>query len=233
MTESSKSAPKPPAPGAQASRTCGIVGIVSGIILAPICVGFVAAIVLGIIAIVQSAKAKRLAAENPEDFARPTSSGLVMGIISVALPVVLIPVIFAIAAPALLGQRERVRSREVVANLDRGLNDLATQYDQLRENHESNPEIKAELEAHLLEAGRKETNPWNGQPAWSCTIAIADGITPKTDSAPAAIQPTELGQVRFMLQYPTTGQPGFLAGCANNRDYRGRIDTTFHKIEID
>ncbi len=100
---------KAPAPGAKAGRICGIVAIV----LALTCVGIPIAIILGIVAIVKTSKAKSLARSYPETYEIPSSSGLILGIVGLCLPVVMLPfagIVSAIAIPALLSQR--IRSRD-------------------------------------------------------------------------------------------------------------------------
>jgi type II secretory pathway pseudopilin PulG len=106
-----------PAPGAQAAKVCGILAIV----FALTCVGFPIAIVLGIVALVQHGKAKRLAKAQPEIYEPVPATGMVTGIIGLVLPVVMLPFVgigSAIAIPALLGQRERAREGAVQSNLD-------------------------------------------------------------------------------------------------------------------
>jgi type II secretory pathway pseudopilin PulG len=106
-----------PAPGAKAAKVCGILAIV----FALTCVGFPLAIVLGIVALVQQGKARRLVRAQPESYLSVPATGLVTGIIGLVLPVLLVPVagiVSAIAIPALLGQRERAREMAVQTNLD-------------------------------------------------------------------------------------------------------------------
>jgi hypothetical protein len=99
----------PEAPGARAARICGILAIV----LALTCLGIPVALVLGIVALVQHSKAKRLARAEPLRWGPVSSTGLVTGIIGLVIPVLMLPVtgiVAAIAIPALLGQRERARN---------------------------------------------------------------------------------------------------------------------------
>lgn len=107
----------PPAPGAKAAKVCGILAIV----FALTCVGIPAALVLGIVALVQHGKAKRLARAQPGTYEAVPATGLVTGIIGLVLPVVMLPfagIVGAIAVPALLSQRERAREVAVRANLE-------------------------------------------------------------------------------------------------------------------
>jgi len=104
-----------PAPGAKAAKVCGILAIV----FALTCVGIPVAVVLGIVALVQHGKAKRLARAQPEAYAPVPATGLVTGIIGLVLPVLLVPVagvVSAIAIPALLSQRSRAREAALKAN---------------------------------------------------------------------------------------------------------------------
>ncbi|WP_243302774.1 hypothetical protein [Geothrix oryzisoli] len=106
-----------PAPGAKAAKLCGILAIV----FALTCVGIPVAIILGIVALVQQAKAKRLAKAEPGRYQPVPATGLVTGIIGLVLPLLMLPflgIVGAIAIPAMLGQRERAREIAVQANLD-------------------------------------------------------------------------------------------------------------------
>jgi type II secretory pathway pseudopilin PulG len=106
-----------PAPGAKAAKVCGILAIV----LALTCAGIPIAIVLGIVALVKHGKAKRLARAQPDVYEPVPATGLVTGIIGLALPVVMLPfvgIVGAIAIPAFLGQRERARELAVQSNLE-------------------------------------------------------------------------------------------------------------------
>ncbi|MBI1754349.1 MAG: hypothetical protein HY014_17915 [Acidobacteria bacterium] len=106
-----------PAPGAKAAKACGILAIV----FALTCAGIPVAIVLGIVALVQQGKAKRLAKAQPDVYAPVTATGLVTGIIGLVLPVLMIPfvgIVSAVAIPALLVQRERAREIAVQSNLN-------------------------------------------------------------------------------------------------------------------
>jgi len=106
-----------PAPGAKAAKLCGILAIVFSLT----CVGIPIAIVLGIVALVQQGKAKRLARMQPELYEPVTATGLVTGIIGLVLPLLMIPfvgIVSAVAIPAYIGQRERTREVIVQSNLN-------------------------------------------------------------------------------------------------------------------
>lgn len=109
--------PLPQAPGAGAAKICGILAIV----FALTCVGIPVAIILGIVALVQQGKAKRLVKADPQAYAPVPSTGLVTGIIGLVLPVVMLPfvgIVSAIAVPAFLAQREAARAVVVKRTLD-------------------------------------------------------------------------------------------------------------------
>jgi type II secretory pathway pseudopilin PulG len=106
-----------PAPGAKAAKVCGILAIVSALT----CAGIPIAIVLGIVALVQQGKAKRLAKFQPDVYEPVPATGLVTGIIGLVLPVLMLPVVgiaSAVAIPAFLVHREQAREQAVQANLD-------------------------------------------------------------------------------------------------------------------
>jgi len=105
-----------PAPGAHAAKVCGILAIV----FALTCIGVPVAIILGIVALVQHGKAKRLARAQPGSYAPVPATGLVTGILGLVLPVLLVPVAgiaSAVAIPAFMVQRDRAREIAVQANL--------------------------------------------------------------------------------------------------------------------
>ncbi|HJV38832.1 MAG TPA: hypothetical protein VJ528_08345 [Geothrix sp.] len=106
-----------PAPGAQAAKVCGILSI----IFALTCVGLPVALILGIVALVQQAKAKRLAKADPQSYVPVPSTGLVTGIIGLVLAALMLPVMgmaAAFAIPAVVLQRELVREKAVQHHLD-------------------------------------------------------------------------------------------------------------------
>ena len=110
-------APLSSAPGAKAAKLCGIWSIIAS----ATCVGIPIGLVLAIIALVQQAKAKRLAKENPDFYELPTATGLVTGIIGLAMPVLMLPfigIVSAIAIPALLSQRNNAHMAAMNAVFD-------------------------------------------------------------------------------------------------------------------
>lgn len=107
-----------PAPGAKAAKVCGILSIV----FALTCVGLPVALILGIVALVQQAKAKRLAKVDPQGYAMVSSTGLVTGIIGLVLAALMLPVMgmaAAFAVPSVVLYREQVRETAVQHHLDR------------------------------------------------------------------------------------------------------------------
>lgn len=101
------------APGAKAALWCGILSIPTGLFCFPV------GIVLGIIALVQHGKAKRMVAESPQRFEQLSSAGFVTGIIGLIIGPIfgIIGMMSAIAIPALLGQREKAKSKAVQAQV--------------------------------------------------------------------------------------------------------------------
>ncbi|HET8901576.1 MAG TPA: hypothetical protein VFM84_06535, partial [Holophagaceae bacterium] len=140
--------PLSPAPGARGAKLCGIWSIIAAVT----CVGIPVGIVLAIIALVQQAKANRLAKENPDLYERPAATGLVTGIIGLAMPVLMLPFIgiaSAIAIPALLSQRARARDKAAMEHVVGRLGDLLGQYDKQRELNTAPEQIPSALEAYL------------------------------------------------------------------------------------
>ncbi|MDE3245614.1 MAG: hypothetical protein KGN80_05965 [Acidobacteriota bacterium] len=131
------------APGAKTGRICGILAIV----LALTCVGIPIAIILGIVAIVKTSKARSLARNYPDSYEIPSSAGLILGIVGLCLPIVMLPVAgiaSAIAIPALLSQRARARDHA-----------LLFQWGQVR----------SRAEALALESGASGGHPLTGDEA--------------------------------------------------------------------
>ena len=117
MSDAFPTSASTPAPGARAAKVCGILAIV----LALTCVGIPVAIVLGIVALVQHGKAKRLAKTDPGTYAPVPATGFVTGLIGLLLPLVMLPfvgIVSAIAIPALLVQREHAREMTLLRTLD-------------------------------------------------------------------------------------------------------------------
>ncbi len=94
----------PEGSGAKASRVCGILAV----FFAVTCVGFPIAVILGIVSLVQHAKARRAALDEPTIYARPTNTGLVLGIVGLALSIIAIPT-GVMATPIFLVLRDTKR----------------------------------------------------------------------------------------------------------------------------
>jgi len=110
------SAVQPSTPGVKAAKVCGILAI----LFALTCVGFPVAFVLGIVALVQHGKARRLVKAEPGVYPPVPATGLVTGILGLVLPVLMLPFVgmaSAVAIPALLAQRERAQETAVLSNL--------------------------------------------------------------------------------------------------------------------
>lgn len=201
----------PEAPGARAAFHCGLWGIIANFVLC-----LPASIGLGITAIVQANKARRLAQEHPDQYRRPTSSGLVMGIASLALLAVMPPfigIVSAIAIPAILSQRSRARDKAAIGNLMQGMGDLLPRCDELASHGRSPVEIRQELEAALRGRHGADRNPWNLQePAFTFTIAPVEGVEPAQATEVLASMPATEGRCAFAFQASTQGHPGWVGG---------------------
>jgi len=205
------------APGAKGSRICGILAIVASLT----CIGIPVGIILAIVALVQQAKAKRLARENPESYRVPTSSGLVLGIIGLVMPVLMLPfvgIVSAVAIPALLGQRTRAREKAVVMTLNTMLPDLANRYGRALETGAEPGVIKADLEQSLLTSPNLK-NPYNpGGPAFAHTIAVITATSEDEVAAAAQAQATTVGEVTFVMSVPLDPQGSrFVAGAVQTQ----------------
>lgn len=214
------------APGAKAARTCGLLSI----IFAVTCLGIPVAIVLGIVALVQQAKAKRLAGEFPLEYRVPTASGMVMGILGLVMPILMLPfvgVVSAIAIPAFVQQKNRAVDKVITNNLMSQLGALVSTYEQSREVGLDQPAIQAALEQVLRSA--PERNPANPQaPAFRYAISIVAAASEEEARQQAEAEVTSTGEVVFVLAFPPEPQqPGYLAGAARLKaPIDGAITTT-------
>jgi len=221
----------PEAPGAKGARICGILGI----LFALTCVGIPVAIILGIVALVQHAKAKRLAREFPQDYRVPTASGMVLGIVSLVMPVLLLPVVgivSAIAIPAALGQRERARDKACISNMHAQLSELVMEYDNAKGAGQDEVTVHASLEKRLQKDGGR--NPWNMQgPACRVTIPVVMASDKAQALAEAENIATEKGEVVFVLAYSTNpATPGYIAGAVRLGNARGGTEVMSKAVEL-
>lgn len=213
------------APGAKAGRLCGIWALVTLFLCFPV------AMVLGILALVKTAQAARLAKASPGTYLQPGSAGTVMGIIALAAFPVLLGVAGiagAIAIPAFVGQRDRARDRSAMADLDWTLGDLVGQYDKLKAESRPPEAIKAGMDAFLQSRAGISRNPWNpGAPAFSLTVAVVEGLDQGQVAEAARARATEKGQGAFVVQFPGDQRPGFLGGAVLlKRPVQGAIQYT-------
>lgn len=202
-----------PAPGARGAKLCGIWSLIAS----ATCVGLPIGIVLAICALVMSAKARRLAREEPETYARPTATGLVTGIIGLAMPVIMLPfigIVSAIAIPALLSQRARARDKASIENMVGRTGDLVGQWDKQREMNTPPDQIPAALEAYLKQTTASDKNPWSPTtPAFSYHIEIASNLDQDEIGQMAASEAVEKGQAVWIIELPEASRPGFISGA--------------------
>ena len=221
-----------PAPGAKAARICGITAIA----LSLTCVGIPIAIILGIVAIVKSSKAKRLARSHPETYEMPSSAGLILGIVGVCMPVVMLPfvgIVSAIAIPALLSQRARARDKMAITNLVGRLDDLTIEYDRLAEAKQPPEQIKGRLESYLKTAHAQDKNPWNAaEPAYRWTIAEGGPTKDETELV-AREQAKVLGQAVFVFTAPIQGRSGFIGGAVRVQNMVNGENTVTKAVAIE
>jgi type II secretory pathway pseudopilin PulG len=221
------------APGSKGAKICGILSIV----FAATCVGFPVALVLAIVALVLQAKAKRAARDFPQDYAAPTNTGMVTGIIGLVLAVVVLPIlgiISAIAIPALLGQRSRARDKASISNMQAQLSLLLMEYDNARGTGLDSAAAHKALEERLKTATDK--NPWNIQaPAYRYEIAIVSPGTRQQILDEAEAAATEPGVVVFVMapQPPDLSGPAYLAGAVRMGQPNATPPVFSKAIELD
>jgi type II secretory pathway pseudopilin PulG len=182
---------------------------------------FPAGMILGIIAIVQSQKAQRLARENPGTYTKPGNAGMVMGIVGLAiLPILaLVGIMSAIAIPALLGQRARARDKVCVVNLRQRLGDLEGEYLRLKDANRPPQEIREDLERHLRQQASAARNPWDvASPAFSYSVAVVEGKDAEGFDAATRAGASAMGQCAYTIQFPGERQPGLLGGAVRTQN---------------
>lgn len=206
-----------PAPGARAAKLCGIWSLIASVT----CVGIPIGVVLAIIALVQQAKAKRLAKENPDHYELPTNTGLVTGILGLAMPVVMLPfigIVSAIAIPALLSQRSRERDIAVHWNMLKATGDLVGQYDLLAIQKTPLDQVPAALEAWLKKDTAADKNPWDvAAPAFNYHIEVVSDLDEAGMDDRVSAEASALGQPVFIIELPAQGRSGYLAGAVRTQ----------------
>lgn len=116
---------RPQPPSAKSAKTFGILGICSHLLCL---LGAPFAVLFGILALVRHGRAKREHAEYPDAYAQPRATGLVTGIVALAMLVTVLPstgIVAAIAIPALLGQREKAKIRAVESLINNAAGEIA------------------------------------------------------------------------------------------------------------
>ena len=227
-----------PAPGARAAWLCGLWSI----LLSLTCVGLPIGIALAIVALVQNAKAKRLARENPDFYTQPAGTGMVLGIIGLVMPIVMLPflgIVSAIAIPALLSQRARARDMAVVATLATRTGDLVGQFDKQRAQGTAPEQIPGVLETYLVQ--QTDKNPWNPtEPASRAHLEVVTGLDRDGMEAEARSEAVELGQSVFVLElpapdplFPGSTRLGYLAGAARVQNEIHGERTVVKVVEVE
>ena len=228
-----------PAPGARAAKLCGIWSIVASCT----CVGLPIGIVLAIIALVQNAKAKRLAAENPDFYAQPGGTGMILGIIGLVMPVVMLPfigIVSAIMIPALLSQRARARDKSAIETMVGRTGDLVGQFDKLSEAKTPPDQIPSALEAYLQQKAT-DKNPWSPvEPACRTHIEVVTGLDRDGVETEARSEASTLGQSVWVLELPAPDKYspgltnlGYLAGAVRvQNEIRGER-TVVKVVEVE
>jgi hypothetical protein len=227
--------PPTPAPGARGAKLCGIWSIVASLT----CVGIPVGIVLAIIALVQQAKANRLAKENPDFYERPAATGLVTGIIGLAMPLVMLPflgIVSAITIPALLSQRARARDMAATLNTVKGVGDLTAQYDMLAMEKTPPEQVPGALEAWLRQNATRDRNPWDEThqaPVYNFHIEVLSGLDQDSVGEMAASEATTLGQPVFVIELPANGQPGYLSGAVRLQNPHAGANPFVKTVELE
>ncbi len=219
-----------PAPGAGGAKACGILSIPAGIICFPV------GIVLAIVALVQQAKARRFAREEPDAYEMPTSTGMVTAIIGLSLVPILMAIgmVSAIAIPALLSQRGRARDKAAIENMVGRTADLVGQWDKQREVNTPQDQIPAALEAWLKQNTAADKNPWDPTaPAFTYHIKVVSDLDEAAMGDMVASEAATLGQPVFIVELPAQGRAGYLAGAVRTQMLRDGNAVSTKVVEIE
>ena len=207
-----------PAPGARAAKLCGIWSLVLSFTCVCLPIGFV----LAIIALVQQAKAKRMAKEHPDYYETPTATGLVTGIIGLAMPVLMLPfigIVSAIAIPAMLSQRGRARDKAAIEIMISRTGDLVGQWDNQRTANTPPEQMPQALETYLREHANADRNPWNlAQPAYEAHIEVVSNLDREELEQFSTTEAAELGRPVWVLELPQANRPGFIGGAVRTQN---------------
>ncbi len=219
------------APGAKAAKVCGILSIV----FALTCLGIPVAVVLGIVALVQQAKAKRALREEPDRYEPVPATGMVTGIIGLVLPVVLLPFIgiaSAIAIPALLGQRSRAQALAGHSNLSVVMQDLQVRHGDLVAQGVPPERWAEEFEKVLQVSAPALKNPLDAtQPSMETRVILVEAADAEAVEAAARAQARRPGVVVFAMSRPGQegGAAGFLAAALESAR-TPRPDSTLTRV---
>lgn len=222
----------PEAPGARAARICGILAILLGIT----CVGIPAAVPLGIVSLVKHAKARRLAAERPGEFQKPSSGGLALGIVGLAMPLLMLPflaIATAVAIPAYVNYHGRAADAQVRSLLSSRLDELAAEARKGLETGQDPSAIQTALEQRLQAS--PERNPADASlPAFRGTISVVSATTLEDAQAQAEDEAATPGEVVFVIAFPEgPGAPAFLAGAARLKVPQHETRTFSRRVALD
>jgi type II secretory pathway pseudopilin PulG len=191
---------------------CGVLALV----VLPV---FPLSLLLGIIAILQGNKAKRLAHATPGAYRVPGSAGVIMGALVIVLLPLLTGILAAVAIPAFVQFKAGARNAAALSDLRVGLTDLATAYEDLKASPQSDAQVVQGLSTHLADLSGHTRNPWNpAVPAYAFEIKVVTGLTPEEVEGVAKARAVALGQGAFVVQLPETGggdatREGVLAGA--------------------
>ncbi|MBI3130923.1 MAG: hypothetical protein HYZ13_06155 [Acidobacteria bacterium] len=224
-----------PAPGAKAAKVCGILAIC----FALTCLGIPVAIILGIVAVVQQAKAKRAVQAEPGRFAPVPATGLVTGILGLVLAAVILPfvgIVSALAIPGLLNQRGQARSRALRMNLGSVMQDLVTRQNTLASEGVPTDQWAGEFDKVLEVSAPALRNPVDpALPSMEAHVRVVDAGTPEEAEAAARASAVRPGVLTFVVSLPRTDGrlTGFLAGAAQTAAPRGMPPVVSKVVEID
>ncbi len=139
---------------------------------------------------------------------RPTSG---FTLIELLLVLAIIGIISAIAIPALLPQRARARDKASITTVVGQLGDLVGQYDLARDSGQDSAQVTASLNAYMASTLANAQSPWGTGPAFNTTLRPPiTGATTTAEFEAQMVPNAILGKGRVYIQFPTSGNPGFL-----------------------
>jgi ABC-type uncharacterized transport system fused permease/ATPase subunit len=128
----------------------------------------------------------------------------------ILLPIILV---IMITIPAIFGNRNAARDYYTYSQMRAQIIELCNRYDQTNATMNNSYETIHQLREYLNRSASTNPNPWDFKvPAFSNNIVIATNLTPDQIKVLAQKGANTLGQSNFVIQLPSDGNSGYIAG---------------------